>query len=88
MKTRNGFVSNSSSTSFVIVGWVTNHRTLKEAFKELFPMKFAELLKEDPDEEYIDDSICTSAEEGVNGIELITDGYSVYAGVQIGSSYR
>ena len=76
MKKRNGFVSNSSSSSFVIIGYKI--KSLEDIFKKLNPSKYEEIVKEAEEDAWeINDILYDYVHDNglVDGLKFLTDGY-------------
>jgi len=78
MKTRNGFVSNSSSSSFVIIGYKLESGSLADLLKQINPSKYEELVEKAKKEDYeVEDLLYDYAYDNdlVEGLRFMTDGY-------------
>ena len=86
MKIRNGFVSNSSSSSFVIIGYKISHSEIEEFIKKHAPEEYEKIVEKSFDEElgetcldtlndYMYDAI---REDKVcpEGLSALSDGYT------------
>jgi hypothetical protein len=85
MKQRVGFVSNSSSSSFVLLGYKMESKNLQELAQELSPEKCKKLRANcdgnDEYEELLYDMIYGG--EMFKGVNTITDDSTIYLGVEL-----
>jgi hypothetical protein len=86
MKMRQGFVSNSSSSSFVILGYRFEPKSMKELVKTLSPEKYAKLEKESKgDEGLFEDDFWEYLYDGsmFKDVDTIIDDSVIYLGHEI-----
>lgn len=73
MKIRHGFVSNSSTTSFVIIGYAAEE-CATDLFKKIYPKEYDEVMN--GDFKYPEDEIYDRFQQKNRKVNFITDGYS------------
>ena len=87
MKQRNGFVSNSSSSSFIIIGYKQNG-PIEDIVKKIAPQKYAQIKEryKDDDAKYaMEDAIydCMHSGMGIEGLTYLSDDGPGYLGKEV-----
>ena len=85
MKKRQGFVSNSSTSSFVIIGYEFKNTSSGDIIKKFFPTKYEEIIKEAAERDYEPRDLLYDYLYKIkwgNNISVLSDGYSgsIYIG--------